>query len=353
MNKKHAYNYINLNTTKEELYELFITKNLSTTELASLFNVSVRKIRRELNKYNIKKDVKININIDYDTFYQLYIIEGKSAKELASIYNVSENMIHKTAKAFNINKNNIRQISNIIDKKTFIDLYINKNISFAQIAKIYKVNHGSIINLANKYNIKHTKKNSNKYNISKDLLKEKYIIENMSLKELSEYFNISINSLRCILKEYSLYKDKKLIYKNIFKSLKRNGTLNSSISKWEQSMVDFLRETYPEYTFEQQYKDDRYPFACDCYCKELDLFIEFNGKFYHNYRPFEESEETLAEFEEYMSRGGQYENIAVKWRYIDPKKREIAIKNRLNFIEYWEDSEGEYDPIKRWLCYRS
>ena len=146
---------------------------------------------------------------------------------------------------------------------------------------------------------------------------------------------------------------KKIIAERAVEARKRNGTLNTS-HNFEDKLVQYLRETYPEYTILTQYKEERYPFRCDCYVKELDLFIEFQGSFYHNYRPFNGSPEHISEYEEMLTKGKITQGIAKVWRYADVEKRELAKKNGLNFLEYWESryldevDVSEYDPIKRW-----
>ena len=146
---------------------------------------------------------------------------------------------------------------------------------------------------------------------------------------------------------------KKIIAERAVAARKRNGTLSSS-RNFEDKLVQYLRDTYPEYTILTQYKDERYPFRCDCYIKELDLFIEFQGSFYHNYRPFNGSPEHISEYEKMLTKGEITKGIAKVWRYKDPEKRELAKKNKLNFLEYWESryldeiDVSEYDPIKRW-----
>ena len=133
-------------------------------------------------------------------------------------------------------------------------------------------------------------------------------------------------------------------------TMKTNGTTNTSHG-FEDKLISFLRNTYPNYTIFQSYSiDDRYPFECDCYIKELDLFIEFQGSYFHNYRPFDESEEHLIEYDNMIRKGGQRKTIAIVWRYKDPLKRQTAKINNINYLEYWEDSQFNdiYDPIERW-----
>jgi len=144
-------------------------------------------------------------------------------------------------------------------------------------------------------------------------------------------------------------------YNNHEKAIKtkiKNHTNGASVSKFETKMIEYLRQTYPDYSIFTQYKEDRYPFDCDCYVKDLDLFIEFQGSYYHNKRPFEGTEEDLIEYEKLSNSGIQKSRIANVWRYKDTEKRKVAKDNNLNFLEYWEksyeNSQLEFDPIKRW-----
>lgn len=83
---------------------------------------------------------------------------------------------------------------------------------------------------------------------------------------------------------------------------RKNGTFNTSVSL-EDKFISYLRETYPQYTILTQYHDDpRYPFNCDCYVKELDLFIEFQGSYFHNWRPFNNSEAHIKEYNDMVEK---------------------------------------------------
>ena len=61
----------------------------------------------------------------------------------------------------------------------------------------------------------------------------------------------------------------------------------------------------------------------------------------------------VEEYERLKAKGGQKAAIAEVWRYKDPKKRETAKKNNLNYLEYWELADEEpFDPIERWKAHR-
>ena len=124
---------------------------------------------------------------------------------------------------------------------------------------------------------------------------------------------------------------KEKITKNAISVRTKNGTLNTSLN-FEEKMIKYLKETYPSYTILTQYSEDsRYPYLCDCYIKDLDLFIEFQGSYYHNYTEFLGLSEQVEEYERLKAKGGQKAAIAEVWRYKDPKKRETAKKNNLNY----------------------
>ena len=79
---------------------------------------------------------------------------------------------------------------------------------------------------------------------------------------------------------------------NLIKALetkKKNGTFNSS--KPEEDYYNLLKEKYGEEDVVRQYRDERYPFACDFYIKSLDLFIECNYSWTHGGHPFDENNE--------------------------------------------------------------
>lgn len=138
-------------------------------------------------------------------------------------------------------------------------------------------------------------------------------------------------------------------------TMRKNGTTNTSIS-FEKRLIEYLILNYSNYTIITQYYDSaRYPYNCDCYIKELDLFIEFQGSYFHNWRPFTGSELDIEEYNKMISLGGQRATIAKTWRYRDVQKRETAKKNNLNYLEYWEITKESLpeDPIKRFYTLNS
>ena len=130
-----------------------------------------------------------------------------------------------------------------------------------------------------------------------------------------------------------------LSHNKAYETSKRNGF----ISKPEQEMVQLLREKFGEDNVISQYRDERYSnpgtnyrFACDCYIKSLDLFIEYNGSRFH---PTEKDryklEEEVEKFKLRYPRKKLYKCQAynlIKVIDSDKIKQQVARDNKLNYL---------------------
>jgi hypothetical protein len=111
-----------------------------------------------------------------------------------------------------------------------------------------------------------------------------------------------------------------------------NGTFKTSSKEDEVHLL--LSERWGTV---RQYKDPRYPFCCDFYLPDYDLFIEYNGTWTHGPAAFNsENPEHLVILKTWESKKGNfYKNAVRNWTVADPKKREIAKTAKLNFLELW------------------
>lgn len=114
---------------------------------------------------------------------------------------------------------------------------------------------------------------------------------------------------------------------------KKNNSFN--ISKEEENFYNKLLEENKTKTIYRQYKDKRYPFYCDFYIKEDDLFIEFNNHWTHGYKPYdpndEECQKRLLEWQEKAKTSQFYKNAIETWTIRDVKKLQTAKNNNLNY----------------------
>ena len=91
---------------------------------------------------------------------------------------------------------------------------------------------------------------------------------------------------------------------------------------------------------------EKYPYKCDFYLPEIDLYIEYQGFPGHNNHPFDaNNEQDLKIVEEWKQKSEeinykgekkkQYLGYINTWTISDPKKRECAKNNNLNWLEFF------------------
>ena len=115
---------------------------------------------------------------------------------------------------------------------------------------------------------------------------------------------------------------------------KKNGTTNTSNE--EKQLYEELLTKYNGKTIYKQYKDKvRYPFYCDFYVLEDDLFIELNAHWTHGGRPYDandaDCQKQLQFWQEKAKTSKFYENAIQTWTVRDVKKLEYAKKYNLNY----------------------
>ena len=113
-------------------------------------------------------------------------------------------------------------------------------------------------------------------------------------------------------------------------------------SKPEENLYKKIKSIYPSVI--RQYKENRYPYNCDFYIPELDTFIELQGSWTHGKHPYDEkSKQDQLILNKWKSRlldnHGFYLTAIKVWTISDPKKRETAKKNNLNYIELFNKKD--------------
>ena len=123
---------------------------------------------------------------------------------------------------------------------------------------------------------------------------------------------------------------------------KKNNSFN--ISKTEEICFKILNEVFPNII--RQYRSEKYPFNCDFYIPEKDLYIEFNGTWTHGKHPFDiNNKNDIDLVEMWKSKNTKfYQNAIETWTKRDVLKREAAKNNNVNFIEFWN-----LDEVKKWI----
>ena len=123
------------------------------------------------------------------------------------------------------------------------------------------------------------------------------------------------------------------IQSRIIATKRQNGVLNTStVEKHVKGFDDF----------ESQYNNDsRYPYLCDFYDKDRDLFIEVNASWTHGYHWYdaENDVDTCKKWKVKSKKSEYYVNALEVFTKRDVEKREAARVNSLNYVTLW-DSDG-------------
>ena len=125
---------------------------------------------------------------------------------------------------------------------------------------------------------------------------------------------------------------------------KENGTFNGS--KHEDQAFEKLKQFYPNII--RQHKTEEYPFACDFYIPELDLYIEYQESWTHGGRPYDENNPQCKQQLDYWkekAKSSKFYKVAIRvWTQRDVLKRVTAIQNNLNYLEIFNKKQ-----LQNWL----
>ena len=114
---------------------------------------------------------------------------------------------------------------------------------------------------------------------------------------------------------------------------KLHNTFNTSNA--EEALYKELLLENSNKTIYRQYKDDRYPFYCDFYIVEDDLFIELNTHWTHGGMPYDPDnplcQEQLRVWKEKAQTSKFYAQAIKTWTERDVQKLNCAINNKLNY----------------------
>ena len=124
-----------------------------------------------------------------------------------------------------------------------------------------------------------------------------------------------------------------------YQTKKQNNSFHTS--SIEQEFKLWLDDNNINYIY--QYKSEAYPFTCDFYFPDHDLYIEINASWTHGPHPFDaDSEDDMNLLTEWKSKNTEYYDNAIEcWTIRDPKKIAIAKKHNLNVLFLYVKSASE------------
>ena len=162
--------------------------------------------------------------------------------------------------------------------------------------------------------------------------KDDIVKEKIKTTMLERYGVDNFSKTNIYLKIVSDKKDE--INKKIYQTKKKNNSFNTS--SIEKQFEEYLKENNINY--KTQYKSELYPFNCDFYIPEKELYIEINAHWTHGGHPFNSTnDDDVLRVEQWKQKNTEFYNNAVQtWTIRDVQKRECAKKNNLNYLEVFE-----------------
>ena len=161
----------------------------------------------------------------------------------------------------------------------------------------------------------------------------KYSWESAALRSKMQATMLQRYGASCYAQSDEYKQNVDVIQAKINATKRKNGTFNTS------SIEERIKALG---TFESQYnKDVRYPYLCDFYDKDRDLFIEVNASWTHGnhwYEP-EQDVDVCKRWDAKSKASTYYVNALDVFTKRDVEKRECARVNNLNYVTLW-DSDG-------------
>lgn len=335
--------------TKKELLDLLLIHDYEKFNLKKAFdylNLSEEfKLADKNNKLNYWKQGTIK-KYGVDNVFKLKEFQDKAAetreKRYGGKYTLSKgSSLEPSARQNSIETNKSEEVK-VKRFQTNIDKYGVPHPSQSDIIK-QKVEKTNL----SKYGFKHasqsefiknkiTKSNIKKYGVKStlqlDSVKEKITKTNLQKYGVPNYQQTTESRER---------QSKKMI-ENKSKYLQtkiKNGTLKSS--KPEQNLHQELLNLFDNVQI--QFNSNEYPFACDFYIPDRQLYIELNASWTHNSAWYDKNNSEHNEIASKWSNSSAYYKQAHKtWTYYDVKKRQTAKENNLNYLVFWQPDLSDF-----------
>ena len=299
---------------KEEIIEqdlryLVLDLNLSISFAGKVLGVGSQKVADSMNQYGIEKSLELKSK-------QRKLALSQFGKKLEQI--------------------NIQSLAGKITREELVELFIKQNKSISELCKMLGTTKFKFYKLLKYYGIQ---KSSELIRKLRSKTMQRTMSNNSTLSERQE------KAKQTNLKRYGceVPTGNSDVQKRIIETKKKNGTICSS--KPEKYLKEKLESRFELVL--TQYKTELYPFFCDFYIPQLDLYVEYQGHPGHGQHPFDSNSEedlNLVQIWKQKSENGlkpQYLGFINTWTVKDPLKRKIARENNLNWIEFFTVKEFE------------
>lgn len=267
--------------SRGELVNLYINDHKNLSEIGDVFGVSYVTVRNWLKSYNIKLRSKKRQKKIYPTkeeFLELFLEKQKTLKEIAKLYQINKHDIRKLCKLYGVKtskKKAMEKIENEQFKSSIIDSYLVQKKTLNQISKEKNLNKRTISKILNDSNVeKRTlsdtlkiKKNTERN--SRKPTKEEFLklASTHTFIELQSLFNIGQQYLKEWMNEFGID----------ITSLKKSG-----VSKQEIAMFEHLKLLFPNDNWEISNNTLIPPKEVDIVNHTKKIAIEYCGLYWHS-----------------------------------------------------------------------
>ncbi len=118
------------------------------------------------------------------------------------------------------------------------------------------------------------------------------------------------------------------------------------VSAPEDKAYALLCEKFGTENVKRQYSSEQYPFSCDFYVVQYDLYIEMNLYVSHGFHWFDannsEDIQTLQKWQEKSQNSKLYAKMIYVWTNLDLRKRQQAQQNDLNYVVFWKNDLSDF-----------
>lgn len=246
--------------------------------------------------------------MDKDVLFEMYIVQNMRRRDIAKKLNISIGMVGYYIEKFGIKKP--QQLQNELRKQTSLQRY-GKEIS---------------VNVEK----------------AKQTYLKKYGVDNPAkckqFQEKIKQTNLQLYGVTSYAKTHNF----KQIMKDNYKEIQRKQNITKlknrsyNTSKIEDKIYELLLNKYKH--VERNYFCELYPFKCDFYIPQLQLFIEYQGHWTHGNFPYIENDmckQQLQIWKQKVQLSKFYKTAIHVWTELDVTKRNMAKQNKLNWLEFF------------------
>lgn len=347
--------------TYEDIYELYIIRNLSKKEVSKILKRN--SIKKYLKIYNITKSKELKnlcrrrTNLEkygYESVSQHPEIKNKKKETCLKNYGVDnpaksskiKNRIKETC-VEKYNCSNPMQCEEIKEKfkQTMIKRYgvdnANKLSDFKEKAKKTLFNKYGYENIKDIPQVIEKRKQTNLKRYGSEYLYGSEYFKNKCKETWKNTLGVDNPAKSEQVKKKLRVKVPEMLRK-MCNTKRCNKTFNTS--KPEKRIYQLLKTKFP--LTKTQYRTKEYPHDCDFYVPELDLYIEYHGNWTHGFEPYDcnciQHQERLKIMQEKAKISKYYKTAVKVWTKDDIQKVEDAKRNNLNLKVFYTEEQFMY-----------